>query len=159
MVKRFGDRATFAVEVGPADGTGLRTVDLWLAGKRLTVDDNAAYVPSVRHAMRTTAARVRRRDLAPRPFPDRSPEETFGVLLANQTGFRERYWFLNLTEIVDNTTRYAWLDGDRLVVVFAFWRPTHPEPSEIDLPFVAKLGPDDLAAALEAAADYLNDGD
>jgi hypothetical protein len=31
-------------------------------------------------------------------------------------------------ETIDNVSRYAYLDGD-LVLVFAFWRPTHPRPA------------------------------
>jgi hypothetical protein len=32
MTQRFGDRTTFAVEVGPSMSADLRVVDLWAAG-------------------------------------------------------------------------------------------------------------------------------
>ena len=45
MTRQFGDRTTFAVEVGGTATPGLRVVDLWAAGRRLTVDDNGPGVP------------------------------------------------------------------------------------------------------------------
>jgi hypothetical protein len=39
MTQRFGDRTTFAVEVGQSMSADLRVVDLWAAGKWLTTDD------------------------------------------------------------------------------------------------------------------------
>jgi hypothetical protein len=56
VIERFGDRETFAVEVGSSAGSAaLRVVDIWAAGKRLTVDDNVAYIPSFLPAIRGTA--------------------------------------------------------------------------------------------------------
>jgi hypothetical protein len=56
MAKRFGDRAAFAVEVGPSEPSGLRIVDLWAADSLLTTDDSAAYVPSLSPFLRASAA-------------------------------------------------------------------------------------------------------
>ncbi|GAB3086065.1 hypothetical protein GCM10027186_53280 [Micromonospora schwarzwaldensis] len=52
-------------------------------------------------------------------------------------------------------SRYAWMDGD-LVIVFAFWRPTHPFPEDLGRVFVARIPPDAFATTLEEAADPLD---
>jgi hypothetical protein len=155
MTQRFGDRATFAVEVGAIEPPQLRVVDLWAAGKRLTASDNTAYVPFLVRAMRSTAAQVRRRDVAPCPFPDRSPEEIFRLLSADETEFREQFWFMQWGEIVDNVSCYAYLDDD-LVIVLAFRKEHHPLPADLGKVFVARLGPDEFVAAIEGAADLID---
>ena len=52
-------------------------------------------------------------------------------------------------------TSYAYLDGD-LVILFGFWRATHPYPEELGSVFVARIPPDEFAGTLEAAADLLD---
>ncbi|MEV4637893.1 hypothetical protein AB0J80_11115 [Actinoplanes sp. NPDC049548] len=157
MTRRFGDRADFAVEIGVQQSPQLRVVDLWAAGKRLTTADNVAFVPFLARAMRSTAAQLRRRDVEPCPAPGREPGEIFALLHADQTDFRERFWFLEWGEIVDNVSRYAYRDDDNVVLVFAFWRADHPAPEDQGKVFVANLRPDALAAVLEGAADCIDD--
>lgn len=152
---RFGDRATFAVEIGEATSADLRTVDLWAAGERLTVDDNSAYLPFFSRAMRVTAAQVHRRALRPCPFPGLTPEENFGLLDADPTETREDFWFMQWGETVDNVSRYAYLDGD-LVIIFAFSRTTHPVPEDLGRVFVARIAPDEFVTTLEEAAAWLD---
>lgn len=164
MTRRFGDRARFAVEVGgvwpppPDVATGdLRTVDLWAGGKWLTVDDNTAYLPSFIHFLRSTAAQVRRRDVSPCPFPDRSPEAILRLLDADdETDFRERFWLLHWGPTVDNVRSYVYRDGDDLVIVFAYWRAHHPFPEDLGKVFVAGIPADEFAGVLEEAADFLD---
>lgn len=155
MTRRFGNRDTFAVEVGEALSPNLRVVDLWAAGKMLTAYDNVAYVPSLCHYMRFAAAQVRQREIRPCPFPELSPEEIFRRLDADETDFREQYWFMQWSEIVDNVSRYAYLDDD-LVIVFAFRRADHPSPEDLGKVFVARIPPDEFAATLDQAADRLD---
>src|SRR5690242_13789783 len=83
MTERFGDRATFAVEIDGVATPGLRVVDLWAAGRRLTVDDNAAYVPSLVFYMRADAERVRQGRVPACPFPGRGPAEIFELVYAD----------------------------------------------------------------------------
>lgn len=153
--RRFGGLATFAVEIGEIEPYQLRVVDLWAAGKRLTTDDNYAFLPFFINAMRSSAAQVRRRDVRPCPFPDRTPEEIFRLLHADDTEFREQFWFMQWGEIVDNVSKYAYLDDD-LVIVFAFWRRTHPFPDDLGKVFVARIPPDKFVATVEEAADLLD---
>ena len=155
MMKRFGDRAKFAVEVGRLEPPDLRVVDLWAAGKLLTTDDNTAYVPSFSWSMRKSAAEVRRQEVKPCPFPGRSPEQNYQLLDADQTEFREQYWLMHWGETVDNVSSYTYLDRD-LIIVFTFWRPQHPFPEDRNKIFVARIPPHEFVSTLEAAADLLD---
>ncbi|MEV4283069.1 hypothetical protein [Actinoplanes xinjiangensis] len=163
MTRRFGDRARFAVEVGevwpppPTPATELRTVDLWAAGKWLTTDDNTAFLPTFIRFLRSTAGKVRRREVSPCPFPQRAPEEVFHLLHADdETDFREQFWLMHWGETVDNVTSYAYLDGDDLVIVFSYWRAEHPFPEDLGKVFVARIPADEFATVLDEAADLLD---
>ncbi|MBV1856652.1 hypothetical protein [Catellatospora tritici] len=155
MRRRIGDRTTFAIEIGMALSADLRIVDVWAAGKRLTADDNVAYVPSLCHYLRRAAARVCQREIRPCPFPEYSPEEIFRQLEADETGFREHYWFMRWSETLDNVSSYAYLDDD-LVIIFAFWRDEHPVPEGGGKVLVAKIPPEQFATIVLTAADLLN---
>jgi hypothetical protein len=87
MTRRFGDRARFCVEVGEVSHN-LRVVDLWAGGKWLTTDDNFAFPPTFIHAIRTTAAQVRRGEVSPcfpadlgEVFVGRIPPDEFATVL------------------------------------------------------------------------------
>jgi hypothetical protein len=157
MTRQFGDRATFSVEIGEIASPGLRVVDLWAADTWLTSDDNAAYVPSFAFSMRRDAERVRRGDIPPGPFPGRTPEEVYRLLKADQTEFREQFWFLRWGETVDNVSAFAYLDGD-LVIVFEFWRTTQFVAQDQAELFVARIPPDEFATIVEEAAAWMDAG-
>ncbi|SBT45442.1 hypothetical protein [Micromonospora auratinigra] len=154
MTRSFSDRATFAVEIGEVEPSQLRVVDLWAAGRRLTIEDNSAFLPYFIPVLRSSAARVRRRDVAGCPFPGRTPEEVFRLLHADETEFREQFWFLRWGETVDNVSAYAYLDED-LVIVFAFRREDHPESADLGRVFVARIPPDEFVTTVEQAAHLL----
>jgi hypothetical protein len=156
VTERFGDRRTFAIEIGPSAGSStLRVVDIWASGKQLTVNDNLAYVPSLLHAIRRTSAQVRGRSVPPCPFPGMAPEVIFEMLERDKTEFREHYWFLQWDEIVDNVSKYAYLDRESLVLMFAFRGPTHPILEDRGRVFVAAIQVDGLSSVLDAAANLL----
>lgn len=159
MMRRFGNRATFAVEVGglpayvvEAGVTGVsdfRVVDLWAGGRWLTCHDNAAHVPTLVHQMRSVAELVRRREVPRRPFPWRSPAEVFRLLSANDSEFREQFWVLrNWDEILDNVETYAWLD-DLLVVACRIRKPFRTQV------FVARVDPDEFVSTVNEAISFL----
>ncbi|MFD1372877.1 hypothetical protein [Actinoplanes sichuanensis] len=137
------------MEVGEFVSARVRVVDVWAAGRRLTVDDNAAYVPSFCHAFRSAA---RRFPVA--PFAGCSPEQTFRLLDEDRDGFQDGYRFFEWTEIVDNVSGYRYLDGD-LVLVFSFWRPSHPVPAEVGRVFVARVCPVEFTSIVEAVVESL----
>ena len=116
LAKQFGDRATFAVEVGQREPSDLRIVDLWAVGTLLTTDDNTAYVPFFSPFLRSSGAQVRRREVKPCPFPERSPEQNFHRLHADQNEFREQYWFMHWGETLDNLSSYGFLNEDLVIV-------------------------------------------
>jgi hypothetical protein len=160
MMQRFGDRARFCVEIGEITSPSLRTVDFWAGSKWLTTDDNMAYVPSLCYYLRSTAARVRHRDVSPVPFPECSPEKIFRLLYAaaGEPHLPERFWLLHWGETVDNAKSYVFLDGDDLVIVFGYWRATHPFPEDLGKVFVARISSDEFVAVLEQATDLLDAG-
>lgn len=145
--QRFGDRAVFAVEVGEVVSPGVRAVDLWAAGKHLTADDNLVFLPYFRRRLAEAVDQLRTRGLPPSPYPGRSPEEVFRRLHADENGLRERFWFLDWGETLDNVSGYAYLDGE-FVIAFAFWR----HGSEV---FAVRVAPGDLIAVLAAAAEAI----
>ena len=147
MIHRFGDRGTFAVEVGEVEPHQLRVVDLWAAGHRLTVKDNWAYVPQFALSMRHTVEDVRRREVPRCPWPGRPPEKIYRRLHHGKPEFRQRFWFMHWGPTVDNLSTYAYLDRGDLVMVIAFYgkRGVH----------VVRTPPEDFVAVLEAAADRL----
>lgn len=142
------------MEAGEAVSAGLRVVDLWAAGRLLTVDDNTAYLASLCHHMRSEADRVRGGALPPRPWPGLAPHEVFARLEADQTELREQHWIMRWSEITDGVSVYAWLE-DELVIAFAYWRPTHPEPEDLGKVFVARLSSEQFANTVQRAADWL----
>ena len=154
MTRRFGSRTTFAVEVGEALPPSLRVVDLWAAGVRITINDNVAYVPSLVHYMRSAAMQVRHRQIRLCPFPESSPEVIFQQLESDETDFREQYWFMRWSEIVDNVSCYAYLDDD-LVIVFAFRRAEHLLPEDLGKVFVTRIPLEDFATTLLEAVHVL----
>jgi hypothetical protein len=152
MADRFGNRATFAVEIGPPQGLELRMIDLWAGGQWLTRDDNVAFVPFVERAMRATAQQLRQRDLPGCPFPGRAPQEIYR-LLDDDGELRESFWFLQWGEVVDNVSLYAYLDA-HLVLVFQFWRDAVPTGTAREV-FTASVPVDEFVASVESAADAL----
>ena len=158
-MQRFGCRATFAVEVGslPAyvveagetRASDVRVVDVWAGGEWLTCHDNAAYVPTLVHRMRSAAELVRRREVPRCPFPAQSPAEVFRLLQANDGEFREQFWLLrHWDEILDNVETYTWLD-DLLVITGQIWRPSRTQV------FVTRVSPDEFVATVEDAVEFL----
>lgn len=161
-MRRFGDRATFAVEVGglpdyvvaagATHTSEVREVDVWAGGKCLTRHDNAAFVPTLVPDLRHSAELVRRKEVPARPFPWRSPAEVFRLLRANETEFRQRFWLLNTwDEIMDSVETYTWVDGPLLVIAARIRRPV---PTEI---FVARVPQDEFVATVDEAASFLSE--
>lgn len=159
-MRRFGDRGTFAIEVGDlpayvveaggAQVSDVRVVDVWAGGKWLTCHDNAAYVPTLVGQLRATAERVRRREVPRRPFPWRSPAEAFRLLSARDSEFREQFWLLHgWDEILDNVETYTWLE-DSLVLACRIWRPSRTEV------FVSRVPPDGFVAAIDGVVSLLD---
>jgi hypothetical protein len=146
------------VEVGELWSPECRVVDLWAGNRWLTTDDNVAFVPSITLYMRWEAQRVRQRDVSPCPFPGLAPEEIFRLLYEDdESDFREQFWFMRWSEIVDNVSMYAYLEED-LVIVFQFWQASHRFPEELGQVFVARIPPDEFATIVEEAANLLDAG-
>ncbi|MCP2322272.1 hypothetical protein HDA40_000779 [Hamadaea flava] len=152
----FGDRATVAIAIGEPVSVGLRVVDMWAAGERLTTTDNVAYVPSLCHYLRLAVIQVDQRQIPPCPFPGLTPEEIFRRLESDETGFREQYWFMQWSETLDGVSCYAYLDDD-LVVVFAL-RDGRCGPQGSGRVFVVSIPPKQFVATLLEAIGAIRSG-
>jgi hypothetical protein len=128
---------------------------VYAGGRRLTVDDDVAFVPSVRWLMQDDAERVSAGAVPPNPAVGRTPEEIYEVLHADDTEWREHFWLLQWGPTLDNVLFYAYVEADELVIVFAFCRDQHPGPEEVGRPYIARVGRDRFARDLAAAAAAL----
>jgi hypothetical protein len=122
-MRRFGDRATFAIEIGGFDG-GLRIVDLWAGGKWLSVSDNVSYVPSLCNLMRSSADRVSRGEVLGSPVPGCTPEQVFWLLCQDSEELAESHWFMHWGDGTDNLRIYALTAG-----VQRLWRALSARPN------------------------------
>ena len=123
----FGDRDRFAIEIG--DRPDL--VDLWAAGHRLTYFDNDVYLPQFRHSVKTTLDWLGRDPDLSLPYPGHSPEENHCLLMADDTGLRERYWVFNWGPTTDDFFAHLFHDGNRLIITVQFHRRDHPLRGEV----------------------------
>ena len=60
MALLIGDQSRFAIDIGdvhPSNRT-IRDIDVWIAGRRMTCDDNAAYLPQFRESLRRDIGRL-----------------------------------------------------------------------------------------------------
>lgn len=138
----------FAVEIGGYYNPVLRLVDLWAAGHRLTTVDNAAYVPFFARCMLGTADYLRSGRVPGAPFPGTPADQTHRQLHADdESDFREQFWIMHWGETVDNFAKYAWAEGENLVLTFQFYGD--------DEIFTVRMPAAELAATLDAAANLL----
>lgn len=167
--KVFGERASFAVEVGKCLGEpgaqasrngSMRRVDLWAAGQWLTRDDNQVYVP---HFAGTLARdvdfllRALQTERLVRPWPELPVLENFRRLRADATaGDNQRYLayrFMDWGPTSDNMSAVLFCEGGHAQILFVFARPKRgSETSDVDQVFVAELPALELVEVLHGAA-------
>jgi hypothetical protein len=151
MIERFGDRARFAIEVGPVLNPRLRVVDLWAANVHLTCDDNHAYVSQFCASMERTLDRLTPTFGRPLPWPELGPEECHRRLQAGGYEACSPHFFLDWGPTTDNLQSLVFQDADDLILTTAFWRPQHPRPEELGKVFVVRLAEHQLLNDLRAA--------
>ena len=135
MATLLGDKQRFAAEVGESAEVGkswgggerLRYVDLWAAGRRLTCDDNIAFIPGLCMDVRDTLTWLRSGcELSP-PYTGISLPETHRRLLDADDGSREQFWFPVWGPITDNVSGHLFRDSGLLSITLEFCaRPTNP---------------------------------
>jgi hypothetical protein len=94
---------------GSGRGPELRVVDLWMVGQRVIIDDNVAFVPSLRWRSDqplpacgdATSRRAPRRTARPR----RS-----SVCCGRCNRVPGSFWFMERGEVVDNVSKHAYPD-------------------------------------------------
>ena len=125
----YGERERFAFEIGPPDPqqptTGVRTVDVYAAGRWLTCDDNSVYVPQFVYSLEGSIGRLLVDPAVynlSRPYPDLSIEENFRRLLADAEAgsngdhdYRD-YLFMDWGPTSDNVSNCLFREGERVYV-------------------------------------------
>ncbi|MEV7318423.1 hypothetical protein AB0N56_36585 [Streptomyces microflavus] len=161
----LGDKFRFAAEAG--EPGPLCRVDLWLAGKWLTCDDNMAYVPQFRRDVLDTAAWLRSGEGSPLPFAGLSAEATHRRLMQRAGDddepeadyqLRGRFRVLLWGPTTDNVTAYLFRVEDRLVITLSFGREEHllSHPEDAGVVFVVEIPAEEFVGILEGIAAALD---
>ncbi|MFD3557319.1 hypothetical protein ACFWWA_35245 [Streptomyces goshikiensis] len=163
----LGDKFRFAAEVGVPGP--LCRVDLWAAGRRLTCDDNMAYVPQFRRDVLNAAAWLRSGGGSPLPFAGLSAEATHRRLMQRAGDddepevayrLRGRFQVLLWGPTTDNVTAYLFRQEDRLVITLEFWRGEHllSHPEDAGAVFVVEISAEEFIEIFEGIAAALDAG-
>ncbi|MFJ4343176.1 hypothetical protein [Streptomyces sp. NPDC088915] len=161
----LGDKSRFAAEVG--EPGPLCRVDLWMAGKWLTCDDNMAYVPQFRRDVLDTAAWLRSGEGSSLPFAGFSAEATHRRLRQHAGDddeseadyqLRSRFRFLLWGPTTDNVMAYLFREEDRLVITLDFWREEHlvSHPEDAGAVFGIEIPAEEFIGILEGIAASLD---
>ena len=137
----------------------LRQVDVWAAGRWLTCDDNAAYLPSFTASVERSLGRLltgpEGLNLS-RPYTELSVADNLCRMLAAADAGDNRdylsYRFLGWGPTTDNVSAVLFREGGTVFIPFSFWRESHHEPSELGRVFVAELPERELLSVLHRAA-------
>lgn len=164
---RLGERERLSVEIGPLlDGSvtnGIRIVSMWAAGRELTCDDDAAYVPQMIAALDAALTGLRSGAGRRLPYPQLSPAENHRRLLPDgprtDGDAHLRYRFMDWGPTTDNVLALLFLTGDRATITFEFWREHHSRPDELGHVFEVELPLHTLLQILTQAAEALRRAD
>lgn len=160
MKQCFGDRSTFAIELGNSDDVSpdLRTVDVYADGRWLTCDDNVVYLPQFIGSLNddldwAITPEGDKRDTP--PFPDRSPVENHREMLRlaiDDNDLHLFHSFMDWGPTSDNVSMHLFRIDGTAHRPFSFWRESHHDPTERDTIYCARLSVDDLRVTLHRAA-------
>jgi hypothetical protein len=160
MLKHFGDRDLFAVEVGPIvheHPQGL-VVDLWLSGRELCCDDNHVFVPQFCNSVEATITWLLSDYDRSLPYPELSPEENHRKLFLGEREERSRFSFMEWGPTTDNQTAMLFRRGQNAIITVEFRREAHPRPEELGRVFVAELSDRYVLRSLHQAVCELRNG-
>ena len=160
MTQRFGERNTFAIELGKPDEASpdLRTVDVYAAGRWLTCADNVAFLPQFIGSLNDDlnwliTPPTQKRDKL--PFDTLSPTENHNEMLKIATEDNDLHLFHRFMDwgpTADNVSMHLFRSDGTASLPFSFWRENHHDPNELETTFCAKLPANDLMTTLHHAA-------
>ena len=156
---RFGERESFAVEIGPVDRdaptTQVRRVDLWAAGRQLSCDDNDTFVPAFCLSVEATITSLLSDNDRSLPSPELSLEENHRRLWEAEYEDRSPYRFLSWGPTTDNLSALLFRRGSTAIITFEFWRESHPRSDEVGRVFTCELPERELLRSLHEAVCLL----
>ena len=160
MTRRFGDRNTFAIEIGSAEeeSVDLRTVDVFAAGRWLTCDDNVVFLPQFIGSLNDdlnwlVSPATQKRDKL--PFDTLSPIENHRKMLNVAMDDNDLYLFHRFMDwgpTADNVSMHMFRSDGVASLPFSFWRENHHDQSELETVFCAELPAHDLLTTLHHAS-------
>ncbi|MER5779336.1 hypothetical protein ABT144_34640 [Streptomyces sp. NPDC002039] len=161
----LGDKLRFAAEIG--EPGPLRRVDLWVAGRWLTCEDNTVYVPQFRRDVLDAVAWLRSGEGSPLPFDGLSAEATHRRLMQRAGDddepeadyqLRGRFRALLWGPTTDNVTACLFREEDHLVITLEFLREEHlfSHPEDTGAVFVAGVPTEEFLGILEGIAAALD---
>ena len=160
MIQRFGERNTFALELGAADETSadLRIVDVYAGGRWLTCDDNVVFLSQFIGSLNddlnwlVTPATQKRDKL---PFSALTPLANHKELLELANDDNELHLFHRFMDwgpTADNVSMHLFRINGVAYLPFSFWRETHHDAGELGTAFCAELPIHELLDTIHRAA-------
>ncbi len=141
----IGNKSTFAFNIGERGlGTQLRTVDIVIGNQYVCSDDNSVFVPQFIASMQSDVNRILKNDSNQyqKYFEGKSVSEIHEFILRTRTEGTEEYDiendkiyplhdFLNWGPTTDNLCCFIIARNGKHFLTYQFWRPEHPNKSEI----------------------------
>src|SRR5207248_5778604 len=129
VIRRFGEKSRFAIEVGEFSGDtdSSRRVDVWAADHWLTCDDNSVYVPHFAWCLQHAVGRLLSDPQAyrsGRPYPDLSAADNHHRMWADAESGDDAedraYRFMDWGPTADNVRMHLFREGGTTLLPFSF---------------------------------------
>lgn len=166
-MKVIGDKSLFAFEIGDycPDSPSSRSVDIWVGGHRLCLDDDSAYVSQYVTSLRDEINHDYDVSLFEDVFEGMTPEEMAAFVCStrekespNYNLYEDRlfptYQFLDLGPTTDNIMAFLFMTGSKALLVYSLWR----EDKAKDLPMrfsTVRLDYEFIMSVLRQSVDTL----
>jgi hypothetical protein len=161
-MKTFGDKATFAFEVGERVSGDLRTVNIFIGGRNICCDDNKPYIPQFIGSIARSAEGLKTIDeylKFERCFSGMTVEEAHEFVKSTRDENSENYdieddkiylthSFMDWGPTTDNVTSFLLPVENKFFLTYEFWRETHEPASEIGRIYSMEVLPREIIEAI-----------
>jgi hypothetical protein len=152
---RIGDVNALAIETGEFRGRGIRRVDIWIAKKWLTCNDNSAYLPTFCPDVEDAIWWLYSDPQLELPFSGLSVTENHIRVRAERGKSRERHRFFNWGPTTDNVICFLFRHLASLHLTFEFWRDNHHDSTDMGRVFTVAITERELLRTLHGTAREL----
>jgi len=165
----IGNNSTFAFDIGQEQlETNLRTVNIVIDNRYVCCDCNSAYLPQFIASMENDIDRIAKNDWNKyhKYFEGKSISEIHEFILRTRTEESKEYDieddkifplhnFLNWGPTTDNLCCFIVPWNNKYFLTYQFWRPEHPDKSEIGKVQNVQIELIEVAKTIEAAITAL----